>query len=394
MRDFADHDRPIRAITMGRLPHSFSLTGSAPGAHGLKDPQEALSASHNLLTNGGMAPSTTESDLSLRTSLDVKFREEVTITGRESTHRLVKPTMPTLLFKELKRRGSLYVHKRAQTCSLSSEEALMLKELPPKDTPEEVGVEAAARKGKNPGLLYQVRCRGPTSELLGGKGDHFRPGRLQEGRFGHNRWTKLTPDARSTSPQSLTYFGSLWFVGVQNHSGEDETGKISGRIRFGTSSSAPTTGDTDPTDGGVDPTDGGLYPPEFCKLHPTDDYPGYVYVCSGVVHGGVKSSSSVADADSSILMSWWHPPESAPARQQAERVNQREAGEVVVVGDMSVLVHDPDARALPTSDLREEATMRGRRDGANSSWQVRLGDPRRLGARCQSVGSGPKDSTG
>lgn len=51
---------------------------------------------------------------------------------------------------------------------------------------------------------------------------------------------------------------------------------------FGTSTTSdgsdteviPTTSAGDPTGGGIDPT-------QFCKLHPGDDYPGFVHVCSG-----------------------------------------------------------------------------------------------------------------
>lgn len=50
----------------------------------------------------------------------------------------------------------------------------------------------------------------------------------------------------------------------------------------------PTTAAGDPTDGGGDPTDGGIHPPDFCTLHPVDDYPGFVYVCSGSVRGGIN----------------------------------------------------------------------------------------------------------
>lgn len=50
----------------------------------------------------------------------------------------------------------------------------------------------------------------------------------------------------------------------------------------------PTDGGGDPTDGGDDPTGGAIDPADFCRLHPTEDYPGLVHVCSGVMAGGVR----------------------------------------------------------------------------------------------------------
>jgi hypothetical protein len=57
-----------------------------------------------------------------------------------------------------------------------------------------------------------------------------------------------------------------------------------------------SSGSGDPTDGGGDPTDGGgddptggvIDPADFCKLHPAEDYPGLVHVCSGAVDGGIN----------------------------------------------------------------------------------------------------------
>jgi hypothetical protein len=61
-----------------------------------------------------------------------------------------------------------------------------------------------------------------------------------------------------------------------------------------TTETVPSTSDGDPTDGGVDPTEGedptggAIDPSDFCRLHPEEDFPGFVHVCSGSVHGGIR----------------------------------------------------------------------------------------------------------
>lgn len=54
-----------------------------------------------------------------------------------------------------------------------------------------------------------------------------------------------------------------------------------------TSAGDPTDGGVDPTEGD-DPTDGAIDPSDFCRLHPEEDFPGLVHVCSGVVDGGIN----------------------------------------------------------------------------------------------------------
>lgn len=80
----------------------------------------------------------------------------------------------------------------------------------------------------------------------------------------------------------------------QNIDTEDAASATDDDDFFGTSTgdasdteAVPTTSAGDPSGG--DPTEGsgGVDPSDFCKLHPSDEYAGFVHVCGGKVEGGL-----------------------------------------------------------------------------------------------------------